>query len=160
VTDPSICGFGKWYYSYKNEFVEIDDLFKALEAPHKKLHITGEEVIKAMQKGDFKEAEKISLQIRDGILPELMKIYDPFKEGLNKIYDVHEREFKAEIALIITKIFSILIAAIIVSILLAYKIITMIKKPLIALSEYAHKVGGGEYNLEKIDVNTTDEYPR
>ena len=84
--DPRECAFGKWYYSYQMPYPELKPLFEALDAPHKKFHQSGALVVKALQQGNFAEADRLSLHTRQVLLPELMQIYDPFMQGIGDLY--------------------------------------------------------------------------
>ena len=90
--DPTKCGFGQWYYSYQLTYPELETLFKSLEEPHRKLHQSGEAVVKAIRQGNLAEAEKISMRVRQVTLPDLMKVYDPFMQGIHSIYEKYKRE--------------------------------------------------------------------
>ena len=38
ATDPRECGFGKWYYAFKTDDLEIKPILDKIEEPHRKLH--------------------------------------------------------------------------------------------------------------------------
>ncbi len=49
-------------------------------------------MLEAMERGDYKEAERLSLQTRKELLPDLMGIYDPFLGGIGKVYERYKLE--------------------------------------------------------------------
>ncbi|MDR2669623.1 MAG: CZB domain-containing protein, partial [Desulfovibrio sp.] len=57
VKDPTLCGFGKWYYSIERKAAErlfpaTVEAFKAIEKPHQELHATAEEIERLVKAGD------------------------------------------------------------------------------------------------------------
>ncbi len=57
-TDATKCGFGHFYYSMTPKNPEIKVIWVTVESKHKKLHSYAKEVIQAIQKEDFAEAER------------------------------------------------------------------------------------------------------
>ncbi|MDR2605436.1 MAG: CZB domain-containing protein, partial [Desulfovibrio sp.] len=63
VRDPTLCGFGKWYYSIERKAAErlfpaTVEAFKAIETPHKELHATAEEIERLVKAGDVAGARR------------------------------------------------------------------------------------------------------
>jgi methyl-accepting chemotaxis protein len=61
--DPTLCGFGKWYYSIERKAAErlfpaTVEAFKAIEQPHRDLHATAEEIEKLVKAGDVAGARR------------------------------------------------------------------------------------------------------
>lgn len=142
--DPRECVFGKWYYSYKLPYPELEESFKALEEPHRRLHQSGVPVIRAVEKGNMAEAERLSLQTRVNFLPALMKVYDPFLKGIGDVYDKYKLESDKSIArqkLVSKGIIGIsLISVVVLAVLLTKGIV----KPLRRVTDTAHKIAEGE----------------
>lgn len=57
--DSSKCGFGHFYYAMKPEIPGILPIWDALGAKHKKFHKYGGEVIHALNRGEYSNAERI-----------------------------------------------------------------------------------------------------
>ena len=142
--DPRECAFGKWYYSYQMPYPELKPLFEALDAPHKKFHQSGGLVLKALQQGNFAEADRLSLHTRQVLLPELMQIYDPFMKGIGDLHAQYKIESEKSVRRqgIISK--SIVGLALISVIMLAFILTRGIVRPLRRVTETAHKIADGE----------------
>ena len=142
--DPAKCPFGTWYYSYKMPYPELKGLFESLEKPHKKLHESGASVMKAIQQGNFAEAEKISLHARQVLLPELMKVYEPFMLGIGGLYDTYKVQGENSVRKqgIVSK--TLIVLSLISVIALAVLLTRGIVRPLRRVTETAHRIADGE----------------
>lgn len=158
--DPKKCVFGQWYYSYKLPYPELEGLFKALEEPHRKLHESGIGVVKAIQQGNIAEAEKLSLRTRQVLLPDLMKIYDPFMAGIGSVYEKFKAESQKSVLKqkVISK--SILVLSLISVIAVAVLLTRGIVRPLRKVTETAHRIADGEIpdvSHMEIDMESRNE---
>ena len=158
--DPTKCVFGQWYYSYKLPFPELETQFKALEDHHRKLHQSGVPVIKALEQGNAAEAEKLSLRTRRENLPELMKVYEPFMQGIGNVYGKYKSESEKSVRkqkLVSKGIIGIsLISVIALAILLTRNIV----KPLRKITDTANRIADGdipETAYVKIDHENKNE---
>jgi methyl-accepting chemotaxis protein len=142
--DPVKCAFGEWYYSYKMPYPELKGLFESLEKPHKQLHEAGASVVKAIQQGNYAEAERISLHTRQVLLPELMKVYEPFMQGIGSLYEAYKLESEKSVRKqgIVSK--GIIGLSLILVIALAIILTRGIVQPLKRVTETAHKIADGE----------------
>jgi len=142
--DPKECVFGKWYYSYKLPYPELEESFKALEEPHRRLHQSAVPVIHAVQRGNMAEAERFSLQTRENFLPALMKVYTPFLDGIGNVYDKYKLESDRTIARqkLISK--GIIGISLIFVVVLAVILTRGIVRPLKRVTDTAHKIAEGE----------------
>ena len=142
--DPANCVFGQWYYSYKLPYPELEKLFKSLEEPHKKLHQSGEAVIRAIEQGNIPEAERLSLHTRQVLLPELMKVYDPFMQGIGEVYEKYKEESEKSVQrqkLISQSIIGLsLISVVVLAIFLTRGIV----KPLRRVTDTANRIAEGD----------------
>ena len=143
--DPEKCLFGQWYYSFVVPDTELDQLYRSLEEPHKKLHEAGAAVQRAINQGNFGEAERLSLQVRQSFLPELMTIYDPFMAGIGQLYETYKLQSVTTVKRqnVTSKTILILsvLAVIAAGIILTRGIVT----PLQRVTETAHKIAEGEF---------------
>lgn len=158
--NPALCGFGKWYYSYKLPYPELEELFKALEEPHKKLHQSGALVIKAIKEGKFSEADKLSLYTRRVLFPELMKVYDPFMQGIGDVYVKYKLESEKSVQRQRTISVVIVVLSLISVILLAILLTRGIVKPLRRVTDTAQRIAEGdipEISQEEIGVRSKNE---
>jgi methyl-accepting chemotaxis protein len=142
--DPKECIFGKWYYSYKLPYPEVEESFKALEEPHRKLHQSAVPVIRAVQNRNMAEAERLSLQTREIFLPALMKVYDPFLKGIGEVYEKYKVESDRSIARqkLISK--GIIGVSLIFVVALAVVLTKGIVRPLKRVTDTALKIAEGE----------------
>ncbi len=156
--DPEKCEFGKWYYSYTLPYPELQELFKSLEEPHKRLHQSGETVVKAAEQGNLSEAEQISLHTRQTLLPKLMEVYDPFLQGIGDVYDKYKLESAASVRK--QKIASqgiiglTLISVVVLAVLLTREIVI----PLRRVTDTANKIADGEIpDIRHADIHAETE---
>jgi methyl-accepting chemotaxis protein len=158
--DPKKCIFGAWYYSYALPYPELKELFDALETPHERLHHSGVSVLKAMERGDYREAERLSLQTGQILLPELMKVYDPFMDGIGNIYEKYKLESERSVQKqrIISR--SILSLSLISVLMLAVVLKRGIVNPLKRVTDTANKIAEGqipEVSHKRIGEDTKNE---
>jgi methyl-accepting chemotaxis protein len=142
--DPEKCVFGQWYYSYKLPYPELEELFKTLEEPHRKLHQSGEAVMRALHQGNSNEAERISLHTRQVLLPELMKIYDPFLKGIGDVYLKQKAETEKSVQTQKNTSKAIIILSLISVVILAVLLTRGIVRPLKRITETANKIAEGD----------------
>ncbi len=142
--DPHKCAFGKWYYSYKLPYPELEPLFKALDEPHKRLHQAGVPVVKAIEQGNAADAEKHSLHARQVELPELMKVYEPFLNGIGEVYDKYKEDSEQSVRKQKTVSKSIIGISLILVVFLAVLLTRGIVRPLKRVTETARKIAEGE----------------
>lgn len=142
--DPEKCEFGQWYYSYTLPYPELEELFKSLEEPHKKLHQSGEAVLKAIERGEPSEAERISLHTRQTLLPQLMEVYDPFMQGIGDVYEKYKLESAASVRtqkIVSQGIIGFTLVSVVV---LAFLLTRDIVIPLRRVTETANKIAEGD----------------
>lgn len=142
--DPTKCGFGQWYYSYQLAYPELQTLFKSLEEPHRKLHQSGEAVVKAIRQGNIAEAEKISLHVRQVTLPELMKVYDPFMQGIHSVYEKYKGECEKTVKRQKLVSQGIIVLSLIIVAALAIILTRGIVVPLRRVTETANRIAEGD----------------
>lgn len=141
--NPLKCPFGLWYYSYKYP-PELERLFKALEEPHKKLHESGVAVVKAIQAGNFAEAERLSLNIRQVQLPELMKKYDDFVNGIGRLYERYKKESEKSITYQKAISKSIIVITLFFVIFIAVILTRNTVNPLKKITQISERIANGE----------------
>ncbi len=142
--DPKECAFGKWYYSYQMPYQELKPLFNALEEPHRKFHQSGAMVVKAIQQGNYAEAERLSLYIRRTILPELMNVYEPFMKGIGDLYGKYKSDSEKTVkrqAIVSKGIMAVSLVSVIV---LAIALTKAMVRPLKRVTETANKIADGQ----------------
>jgi len=76
TTDPHACAFGRWYYGYKTENLMLDTVLRRFEVPHQRIHALGSEVVDLVRNGRVDEAARRIDSARNGVLVELMKLFD------------------------------------------------------------------------------------
>ncbi len=144
VLDPKQCLFGEWYYSYQLPHPELQELYTSLEDPHDKLHQAGKDVMRALEAGNFAEAERLSLQVRQVFLPTLMDIYTPFMDGIGDVYGKYKEQsavsVKKQKVFSVAIIFVSVIAVIVVAVLLTRGIVAPLKK----VTDTARKIAEGD----------------
>lgn len=122
----------------------MEPLFKALEESHKRLHQSGVPVVKAIEQGNAAEAEKLSLHTRQVELPELMKVYEPFLNGIGEVYNKYKEESEQSVRKQKTVSKSIIGISLILVVFLAVLLTRGIVRPLKRVTETARKIAEGE----------------
>jgi methyl-accepting chemotaxis protein len=158
--DPQKCVFGQWYYSYQLPYPELKTLFDALGEPHKNLHEAGGEVRRALEQGNISEAEKLSLHIRQVLLPELMTVYDSFMKGIGNVYEKYKLESERSVQR--QKFFSktVLVISLFSVFFLAFLMTRAIVRPLKKVTDTALKISEGEMpeiSQKEIPAETQNE---
>lgn len=85
--DPTQCNLGKWYAEYKPP-QEVEDSFKKINEPHRRVHATATKILAALKEGDHEKAKQIYQNETKAALNEtqeaLIKTRDDFKELVGK----------------------------------------------------------------------------
>lgn len=142
--DPTNCVFGKWYYSYQLPYPELEKLFKSFEEPHKKMHQSGETVVRAIGQGNIPEADRVSLHTRQVLLPELMEVYDPFMQGIGDVYLQQKAETEKSVQTQKNTSKAIIILSLISVVILAVLLTRGIVRPLKRVTDTANKIAEGD----------------
>ena len=79
--DPTKCAFGKWYYELKPRDPEELRIYQALEAPHRKLHESGADILKA---GDLAAKKAVLSSVSEPVIEEIKEHFDAYKEFIAK----------------------------------------------------------------------------
>ena len=87
--DPHKCKFGLWYDQYKNQQQTIQAAFfrmalKKMDAPHRIIHASAEEVLKTAENGKFEEALAILERRRNRELAMLVKLFEESRQILKE----------------------------------------------------------------------------
>ncbi len=90
ATDPHLCTFGKWYYSYKPTNNEIAHHLKKIDAPHRNLHHTAIEIencdMIADEETRKKQKNEILNHAKREYMPEIMRLLHETKELFHAAY--------------------------------------------------------------------------
>ncbi len=82
--DPHLCAFGKWYDQFKTDDWALNQILKAFDAPHKRIHSIAAEVQKLMEKRNLEDARQIMHDTEHGDLQQMVKLFDRAKEAYAK----------------------------------------------------------------------------
>lgn len=149
ATDPTKCDFGKWYYSYKPSDSEEEKIYKAFEEPHRRLHETGELILKTK---DVSKKKEIFINVIEPTINDIKGHFDNYKEYLNKMikedYEIMDK-FTERINLSIFSVFAFF-GVITVSNYFINK--RKIVKPLEEFNNHMDSISKGNLN---IDVNNS-----
>ncbi|MCS7246472.1 MAG: methyl-accepting chemotaxis protein [Thermomicrobium sp.] len=64
VADWTVCRLGRWYYGRGRERYGSSNVFRALEAPHQRLHQTAAEAVRAWNRGEHERARELVVEVR------------------------------------------------------------------------------------------------
>lgn len=155
--DHTKCKFGEWYYSFKPP-KEVEDTFKKIEGPHRKLHATAQKILAALKEKKPDTAKRIYLEETTPALKEtqtnLITLRDEFKD---RIVSARTSEIKrhqerlSKTALFVYMI--ILLASVSGSILFLAK---PIKTSLSSISGWINVMSTGDLT-KNTDISSKDE---
>ncbi len=162
--DPTKCGFGTWYYNFKNPYPEIDHLLKSLEIPHRHFHETGAEILKATKAGRRARLDELQSAMFNEVLPQLMKPYETMMDGL---LPVQEKE-KADINKLVEKKYTAIrekitvtvvmaLLGLLLSLTISFLTVRRITKPLSLVVSNAAAISDGDLRGENMTVRSRDE---
>ncbi len=76
ATDPHKCAFGKWYDTYKNDNLVLENVLNRFDTPHKNIHAIALNVRTHLDRGDMDGAMAIINQCREGDLAEMIHLFE------------------------------------------------------------------------------------
>jgi len=80
TTDPHKCAFGKWYDTYEAENPWIAALLKRFDAPHKKIHGVGLQVVQMVADGTVDRALELLAKTRSRELTAMIQLFESLRE--------------------------------------------------------------------------------
>lgn len=86
TTDPHLCKFGQWYYSYEPDNAAIENLLPKFEQPHNKIHKTAEFVRKAQKEENFELAFEIIENTKNKELAQMKTLFKELYTEIEKVY--------------------------------------------------------------------------
>lgn len=96
--DPHKCKFGLWYDKYKTEDRLLRMTLPSMDAPHKAIHATADEVLHRAERGDRAGALALIEERRNHELAALVKLFaasrQTLSDGLREVAIVLERDKK------------------------------------------------------------------
>ncbi|MDO9287609.1 MAG: methyl-accepting chemotaxis protein [Thermodesulfovibrionales bacterium] len=95
--DPAECNLGKWMTSFKPYSKEIEEPFKALDAPHKKLHESASGIISEIKAGHKDKAHVIFISETIPAVTSVQESLNKMKEILKKDVETKDIQLKAAI---------------------------------------------------------------
>ena len=153
--DHTECNLGQWYYDITPEDY-FREPYEAMEEPHTHLHSHGKEVVELYTSGNEDEALRV---FNEEIKPDLALVQENLKEIINLTNaEINEMEVEKNNLLNLSEqiIMITVIAAILLSALIAWLLTKTTVGPINQLVEQAEKVAGG--NLKnKVQSKKTDE---
>jgi len=162
--DSVACSLGRWLNSDEAREVtdpEVISLMERIIAPHNLIHAAAGEVINLLNAG---ETDRAIIQFQEEILPATQQVIS-YLERMNERYGILLGNNTTEIFNLgqlfgrITIVFTI--AALIVSILLAFLITSNIVKPILPLSAFMEKVSTtGDIVMREEESKIMNKYMR
>jgi chemotaxis signal transduction protein len=75
TTDPRMCKFGKWFYSFKTNNIVLANFLTNFEKPHNNIHALGIHVKELEHQNKFTEAMELCIEGRDKELASIKKLF-------------------------------------------------------------------------------------
>lgn len=155
--DPDECALGKWMTSFKPYSEEFEAPFKAMDAPHRKLHGTAEKILSDFKAGKKNDAAAI---FTAETLPALASV----QENLYKLKEIIEKDDKAggEMLSAVQKRANIITLGLTVSIILfgilgGFVFVRGITRPISKVMATMQKVAKGDLTEKVEGVKSRDE---
>jgi len=112
--DPHKCAFGIWYDHYKPSNNLLMHHLKKIDAPHKKLHATGAEVVKLMNEAETpkikEKLQELKREVVEELQPVLIRLLEEsakmMSESIKEMIVVFENE-DSKIGLIVDEVQSV-----------------------------------------------------
>jgi len=154
--DANTCALGRWLTSEDARSItdtEVLNLLRQVETPHRFIHTEAASVVESIEAGDIEKARGI---VVEAILPRTQEVislltdvevrFDDVIDGLNEEILTLEMVF-------IYIIIGVIVAATVISMILAFYISDQISKPLIPLTTFMTKAGTvGDLTLRPEDM--------
>lgn len=156
ATDPTQCDLGKWYYSFKPP-KELEEEYRSIEEPHKRLHATAPKIVSAVKEGKLDLAKKIYQDESVPALTATQEALTAMRLGVKNLIDrdmeaLHKAQENMRNIAIVTYII-VLIGLIVTSLLF---IVKPIKVGLKKISDWVDEIAKG--NLSDTNkINSSDE---
>lgn len=80
TTDPHQCAFGKWYDAFQTDDLRLSGHLLKFDAPHKRVHQVGKEVIDLMARKEHEAALALIDRTRDTTLGKLVTLFGEVRE--------------------------------------------------------------------------------
>lgn len=154
--DYTQCNLGRWYYSFKPP-VEIEDAFKAIEEPHRRLHASAQKIVAAMNAGRRELAKKIFEEETRTNLRDVQEKLAEMRLGIKKMI---EKDIDAtiasqrQIAMISFVVYLIMLGLLILGSVVY--LVKPIRKNLSKVSEWILKIKNGDISAS-FAVSGNDE---
>ncbi len=82
--DPNLCAFGKWYTQFKTDDWALNQILKAFDAPHRRIHEIAAEVQACMGRRELAAAQQIIADTEHTELQQMIKLFERAKEAYAK----------------------------------------------------------------------------
>ena len=77
--DPHACAFGKWYDSYKTNYVQLSALLKKFDAPHKSIHASADRIFGVLEREGVEKARAEIHALLRGPFAEMIALFGQLK---------------------------------------------------------------------------------
>ncbi|MBF0329054.1 MAG: CZB domain-containing protein [Nitrospirae bacterium] len=154
--DHTKCKFGEWYYSYRPS-KEVENIFKKIEAPHKKLHETAAKIIAALKDGKRPLAEKIFIEETQPALKETQSALAELKSFASKKMGSETDEAVAmqqKMDWVVLAVYALILLLVVVGGI--FLLARPIKNELAHISEGVETLAGGDLRID-IKIEKDDE---
>jgi purine-binding chemotaxis protein CheW len=84
TTDPHKCAFGRWYDAYRIPNISLAAVLRKFDAPHKRIHAAGEEVLHHTANQRRDEAMQLVERVRDLELPHMIKLFGDLRTAIHE----------------------------------------------------------------------------
>lgn len=154
--DPTQCNLGKWYYGFKPP-KELEEEYKKIEEPHKKLHTTAPKIIAAIRDGKTDLAKKVYQEETGPMLTATQDTLGEMQDKLSKLIEIEKEHILAAQNKMATT--SMLVYAGLFLLLVSSAVIFLarpIKKNLTSITGWVNTLSTGDLT-KSANVRTNDE---
>jgi methyl-accepting chemotaxis protein len=154
--DHTKCNLGKWYYGFKPP-AELEEVYKSIEEPHRRLHATAAKIVSAMKEGRQAEAKKIFQEETGAALSEVQAAIGGMKERANKGVEnrmSHMKAMQDRMGIISMAVYAAVLGLLVTG--SVFFLARPVKTSLGSISEWISAMATGDLT-KRSSINTNDE---
>lgn len=155
--DYTKCALGKWYKDFQPLTDEMADAYRAVDEPHKRLHLHAEEINRMIQDGA--ESSVLSNYYGNEVNPTLLEIEKNLKALSASIDNYANEQSEASLSSIDNTLLLqvvLIIVVTLISIFIVYSIYISIKRPVSKLLKVTGEIQKGHVKA-RTNINSNDE---
>ncbi|MGA1795961.1 MAG: ATP-binding protein [bacterium] len=154
--DPSMCDFGRWYYTFRSDDPALMKIHASMEEPHSRLHHSATRIRDLCDAGAIEQAKRVYVEETGPAIEELQdKIEELLNLSMKKIAEA-KREYEATGRISLVAVAVVVFLAMIISLAIAIVISKSISTSIRTLTHASSMIAQGDLDTT-IEIKTRDE---